>query len=134
MLWQYYMGTSPMLCNQNNVQLLLPAYKNSSDLHNSKCREVRMSDMWPITNVFPLNTQWIEVQLCFVCATLYDYFLLCSIWQEVCKFAFRLVINPKRWGSDKVKHTYILIGPVFFLKTSTDIRRATHSVKVVLVN
>jgi len=40
------MGTSPMLCNHNTVQLLLSAYKNSSDLHNSKCREVRMSDMY----------------------------------------------------------------------------------------
>ena len=77
------------------------------------------------------------MQLCLVCATLYVYFLLCSIGQEVHKFAFRLVIKPNKWKpleSDKVKHTYIFIGPVLFLQMNTEIRHATHNVKVVLVS
>lgn len=64
--------------------LLVSTHEKSLDHGSGGRRESQtVRRLWPITDVLHLRTQLVKVQLCFVGASPYCYFLLFAVWSQL---------------------------------------------------
>jgi hypothetical protein len=63
--------------------LLVSTHEKSLDHESGGRGSQTVRRLWPITDVLHLRTQLVKVQLCFVHASPYCYFLLFAVWSQL---------------------------------------------------